>query len=381
MKIADVRVHPLRCALKEPFAYSQKWFQHRTALLVEVVADEGTVGWGEVFCHDAWPALAALVERVYKPLIVGKDAFARQVIWDSLYNWSRDYGQKGLTAAALSGIDIALWDLAGKAVNVPVSALLGGSFRDRVQAYATGMYITDRSIDDPSVLAQEAASYVQRGFKAVKMKVGFGVRTDVENVATVRAAVGESISLMVDANHAYDAATAITLGKALERYGVAWLEEPVVPEDLNGYCRVRRALDIPIAGGEAEFTRYGFRDLISRGAVDIVQPDLCICGGLSEGAKIASLAQAWHVRCVPHVWGTGVALAAALHFIAALPDQPPSLNPAPALLEFDRTENPLRDEVVATPLRMLDGYMVVPKGPGLGIEIDRGALERFRPSE
>lgn len=381
MKITDVRAHPLRCALKEPFAYSQKRFQYRTALLTEVVTDEGTVGWGEVFCHDAWPALVALVERVYKPLIVGKDAFAREVIWDSLYNWSRDYGQKGLTTAALSGIDIALWDLAGKAVNLPVCTLLGGSFRDRVQAYATGMYITDRSLDDPSLLAHEATSYVQRGFRAVKMKVGFGLRADIQNVAMVRAAIGESVDLMVDANHAYDAATAISLGKALENYGVAWLEEPVVPEDLDGYCRVRRALDIPIAGGEAEFTRYGFRDLISRGAVDIAQPDLCICGGLSEGAKIAALAQTWHVRLIPHVWGTGVALAAALHFIAALPDQPPSLNPTPALLEFDRTENPLRDEVVATPLRLLDGDMMVPQGPGLGIEIDRAALKRYRPSE
>ena len=380
MKIADVRAHPLRCTLDEPFAYSQKWFKSRTAMLLEVVTDEGAVGWGEVFCHDAWPALVALVERVYKPLIVGKDALAREVIWDSLYNWSRDYGQKGLTAAALSGIDIALWDLAGKAVDLPVSTLLGGSFRDQVQAYATGLYATQRSMDDPSVLAQEATSYVQRGFKAIKMKIGFGLRRDIENVATVRAAIGEDIGLMVDANHAYDAAAAISLGRALEGYRVAWLEEPVVPEDLDGYRAVRSALDIPIAGGEAEFTRYGFRDLISKGAVDIVQPDLCICGGLSEGAKIAALAQAWHVRLIPHVWGTGVALAAALHFIAAMPPQPPSLHPAPALLEFDRTENPLREEVVATSLQVLDGHVMVPQGPGLGIEIDRAALERFRPS-
>lgn len=377
MAISDVSAYPLRCTLKEPFAYSQKWFKHRTALLVRIVTDDGVTGWGEVFCHDAWPALVALIERVYRPLVVGKDALAREVIWDTLYNWTRDYGQKGLAIAALSGIDIALWDIMGKVTGLPVCKLLGGSFRDEVQAYATGMYLTDKAIKDPTVIAQEAASYVEQGFKAIKMKVGFGVRTDAENVESVRKAIGESVSLMVDANHAYDVATAISLGRALERYDVAWFEEPVVPEDIEGYCAVRRALDIPIAAGEAEFTRYGFRDLISRGAVDIAQPDICMSGGLSEVRRIASLAQTWHVRCVPHVWGTGVALAAALHFIAALPDAPFSLNPLPMFLELDRTENPLRDNVLVAPIEIVDGYATVPQGPGLGVAVDEEALERY----
>ena len=377
MRIDSVSAYPLRCILKQPFAYSQKWFRHRTALLVKVVTDEGVTGWGEVFCHDAGPALAAIIERVYRPLLVGRDALAREVIWETLYNWTRDYGQKGLTTAALSGIDIALWDIAGKVAGLPVCKLLGGNFRDQVQAYATGMYLTEKAMADPAVLAQEASAYVEQGFRAVKMKVGFGLQRDIANVASVRKAIGDEVSLMVDANHACDVATAIRLGRVLQDQRVAWFEEPVVPEDIEGYCAVRHALDVPIAGGEAEFTRYGFRSLIERGAVDIVQPDICITGGISETKKIATLAQTWHVRCIPHVWGTGVAIAIALHVIATLPDEPPSLHSLPPLLELDRTENPLRDEILVTPLQLKAGSMKVPEGPGLGVEVDESVIEKY----
>jgi D-galactarolactone cycloisomerase len=378
MRIARIAAYPLRCALKQPFAYSQKWFRYRTALLVKVTTDAGIVGWGEAFCHDAGPAIAALLERVYQPLVVGQDALAREVIWDRIYNHTRDYGQRGLTTIALSGLDIALWDIAGKVANLPVCSLLGGSFRDRVPAYATGMYLTEPAQEDPAILADEAASYVAQGFRAVKIKIGFGLHPDVEFVRRVRAAIGEAPGLMVDANHAYDVASAIAVGRAIEPYRIGWFEEPVVPEDIEGYCTVRRNLAIPIAGGEAEFTRYGFRSLITQAAVDILQPDLCSAGGISEGLKIAALARAWNTRLTPHVWGAGLAIAAALHFIAALPDQPPSLNPAPALLELDRTENPLREELLVAPLQIADGCVHVPQGPGLGIEVNEDALAAYR---
>ena len=377
MQITDVACYPLRCRLGRPFAYSQKWFRHRTALLVKVMTDEGVTGWGECFSHDAGPALAAMIEQVYKPLLLGKDALAREEIWEHLYNWTRDYGQKGSTVVAQSGIDIALWDILGKATGLPIYRLLGGPFRDRVEAYATGMYLTEEALDDPSVLAKEAASYVEQGFGAVKMKVGFGLQRDVRFVEAVRHAIGDRVGLMIDANHAYDSATAIALGRAVQPYNIAWFEEPVVPEDVEGYRAVRQALDIPIAGGEAEFTRHGFRRLICDGAVDILQPDLCVAGGISEGRKIAALASAWHRRCLPHVWGTGIALATALHFIAALPEQPPALNSASLLLELDRTENPLRDHLLATPIQMEGSFALVPQGPGLGVEVDEGELERY----
>jgi len=376
MRITTLQAYPLRCSLAEPFAYSQKWVTQRTAVLVKVTTDVGLVGWGEIFCHDSWPAVVALVERVFEPLVVGHDPLAIGVIWDTLYAWSRDYGQKGVTVGAISGIDIALWDILGKATDLPVSTLLGGRFREQVPCYATGLYRTGVSMEDPGPLADEAVGYVEQGYRAIKMKVGFGLPRDTEGVAVVRQAIGTDIELMVDANHAYDAATAIRLGRALAPYHIAWFEEPVVPENLEGYRAVRQALDVPIAGGEAEFTRYGFRDLISRGCVDIAQPDICLCGGLSEAIRIAALAQTWNVRCLPHVWGTGVAVAAALHLLSALPDTPPSLAASsPLYLELDRTKNPLRDQVVATPLEVSDGGMLaVPAGPGLGIEIDEDAL-------
>lgn len=236
---------------------------------------------------------------------------------------------------------------------------------------------TEKALDDPEVMASEAASYVEQGFHAVKMKVGFGIERDVAFVAAVRRAIGDGVQLMVDANHAYDTSTAIALGRAVQPYSITWFEEPVVPEDVDGYRAVRRALDIPIAGGEAEFTRHGFRHLITRGAVDILQPDLCLAGGISEGRKIAALASAWHVRCIPHVWGTGVALAAALHFIAALPEQPPALNSSSLLLELDRTENPLRDNLLCIPIAMDGCYALVPQAPGLGVEVDEIRLREY----
>lgn len=380
MKIKQLVAHPLRCELDEPFAYSQKWFDARTTLFVEVQTDTGITGWGEVFCHDAWPAIVPLLERVLQPLIVDQDPLARQVIWERLYNWTRDYGQRGLTAAAISGIDIALWDIAGKALEQPIHTLLGGPFCDRVRPYATGMYQTRASLDDPSVLAREAETYVTQGFSAVKIKVGFGVERDAANVRAVRQTIGDDIDLMVDANHAYDPERAIALGRRLEPFRIAWFEEPVVPEIPEAYRQVRQALSIPIAGGEAEFTRYGFQQLFRQGCLDIAQPDICITGGISETMRIAQLAQVWGVRCVPHVWGSGIALAAALQVLAAMPPEPPSLSRRQPLLEYDRTENSIREQILATPIEMVDGQVLVPSAHGLGVTVDRDALERYRVS-
>lgn len=377
MRITGVSAIPLRCDISRRFAYSQKWFTRRTALLVRVDTDEGVSGWGECFCHDSWPALVAMIEQVYQPLLIGKDPLAREVIWDTLYNWTRDYGQKGTTAIAISGVDIALWDILGQATGLPIYRLLGGPFRQQVRAYATGLYLTEVAAADPAALADEAAGYAAQGFVAVKLKVGFGLQHDVRAVQAVRAAIGPGVRLMVDANHAYDVPAATALGRALEQYDISWFEEPVVPEDIEGYGALRRALSIPIAGGECEYTRYGFRRLISAQAVDILQPDICVAGGLSEALKIAALASAFHVRLTPHVWGTGVALAAALHFIAAQPEHPPSLFADGALLEFDRTENPLRERLLLRSIQPLQGMVQVPQGPGLGIEIDTTQLHAF----
>ncbi|MEA2757940.1 MAG: D-galactarolactone cycloisomerase [Methylobacteriaceae bacterium] len=375
MKIIDVRAHVLEAPLSEAFSYSRSWYSARTSLIVQIVTDSGLVGWGE--CYGPARINAVVVDSM-KPLLLGEDPFRTEWLWHEIYARFRDHGQKGSIIQGLSGIDIALWDIKGKALGEPVHRLMGGPMRSGVSAYATGLYRRESGRPE-DYLAQEAASYVADGFTAVKLKVGYGVEEDLRMIRAVREAIGPAIGLMIDANHAYDAVAAIRLGRLAEPFDIGWLEEPVPPEDVAGHREVRAALTIPIASGECEFTRFGFRELITTRAVDIVQPDTCSAGGLSECKKIADLALAYGLRYVPHVWGSGVALAAALQLLAVLPAlTPPSLNPIEPMLEFDRTEHPIRQALLVTPIEHTRGRVDIPQGPGLGIDIDRAALERFR---
>lgn len=376
MRIKDVRVHVLEAELAEPFSWSLFWTRSRAATLVEIESDDGLIGWGEAY-GPARPN-AAVIEAM-RPSLLGADPLASEAIWQRLYALFRDHGQKGLPVQAQSAVDIALLDLKGKHFGAPVHRLLGGPVRHEVRAYATGLY--RRQEGDPlRYLADEAAGYAAEGFGAVKLKVGLGLNEDVAVARAVRAAIGPDVDLMIDANHAYDATAAIQLGNRLADLDIGWFEEPVPPEDLAGYAEVRARQPIPVAGGECEFTRFGFRDLLVRRAVDVVQPDTCAAGGLSECVKIAAMANAHGIRYNPHVWGTGIALAAALQLLALLPHNPPCLYPREPLLEFDRTEHPIRQAILATPIEHADGVVPVPDGPGLGIEVDRAAIERFRVS-
>ena len=374
MRIKDIKTYVLEAKLAEPFAYSQAWYETRGACLVEIVGEDGNSGWGEAF----GPAqLTAPIVEYYKPLLIGEDALATERHWQSLYNRLRDHGQKGLAIEALSAVDIALWDLKGRHLGVSVHRLLGGPLRRCVEAYATGFY-RKRQGNPLDYLVEEAHQCVAAGFTAIKLKLGFGLDDDVHLCETVRRAIGPGIRIMVDANHAYDALGAIRLGKLIEPLDIAWFEEPVPPEDLAGYREVKAALAIPIAGGEAEFTRWGFRPLITERLVDILQLDIAAAGGISETKKIADMANAFGVRVNPHVWGTGVALAASLQLIAALPHNPPRLYPIEPLLEFDQSEHPIRMAVLGEPIVQKDGWVEIPDRPGLGIEIDRAALAKFR---
>jgi D-galactarolactone cycloisomerase len=374
MKIRDLRVHVLDAPLSEPFAYSQAWYERRGAMLVEIVGEDGNSGWGEAF----GPArLTAAVALHYRELLVGEDALATEMLWQRLYNALRDHGQKGLAIEALSAVDIALWDLKGKHLGLPVHRLMGGPLRERVRPYATGFY-RKRGGDPFDYLVREAEERVAGGFAALKLKLGFGLDEDVRLCRAVRKAVGDGVTIMVDANHAYDAVAAIRLGRRIEELDIAWFEEPVPPEDIDGYKEVKAALSIPVAGGEAEFTRWGFRRLLAERALDIAQPDVCAAGGLSECKKIADMANAFGLRCNPHVWGTGVALAASLQLLAVLPHNPPGLHPLEPWLELDQSEHPVRMAVLREPIVREGGWVAVPQGPGLGIEIDRAALDRYR---
>lgn len=375
MKITAVDTFVLRHALDEPFGFSQWWYDARTAMLVRVTADDGTTGWGEAYGPPE-PS-AAIVAHVLAPLVLGADPCDTLPLWERMYARTRDSGRGGMVLHALSAVDIALWDLKGQALGVSISRLLGGRFRERVQAYATGLYFRPRD-DFAAALADEARGYAAEGFRAIKLKVGLTPEADLRHVRAVREAVGPDIALMVDANHAYDAATAIRLGRAFEGLDVHWFEEPVIPEDLEAYAEVAHALDLPVAGGEAEFTRFGFRRLLAARAVDIVQPDLTATGGFTECQRIAALASAWGVRYLPHVWGSAVGLAASLQFVAALPPATAALRPLEPLFELDRTPNRFRDELVAEPLRPVDGWLAIPDRPGLGIAIDEAMLARYR---
>ena len=377
MKITDVITHQLSVNVDEPFTSSRGWvYKTKGALVVEICTDAGITGWGD--CYGPSAVCKAIVDTLLKPSLIGKDPFDVEVIWEALYNKVKDYGLTGMTISGISGVDIALWDIIGKACKQPVHKLLGGAFRTRVEAYATGLYFKNMDrLNEEAV--EEARGYAEQGFRAIKMKIGLGsLKKDIERVAAVRQAIGTDVKLMVDANHCFNVPQAISIGRELEQLDVHWFEEPISPEDLDGYVELRGHLDIAIAGGENEFTKFGFREILAKRAMDIIQPDVCAAGGLTECKKIAALAQAHAVQCVPHAWGTAIGLAATIHYLASLPDTPPCLVPVPPMLEYEQTFNPFRDELSLTRIKHQKGWVDVPAGPGLGIEIDRKVLERYR---
>ena len=375
MKIVAVHTHLLEHRLEVAFESASMRFDKRLHVLVEIVCDDGTTGWGE--CLGPAPANAAIV-KMYAQWLIGKDPLETEKHWAVLYNALRDQGQRGLTITALSGIDIALWDIKGKHFGVPISTLLGGRFRESVRAYATGSFKRD-GVDRIADNAADVARYRAEGFHATKVKIGFDPVEDLKVIAAVREAAGPDMRIMIDGNHGYDALEAIRVGQAASEYGIDWFEEPVVPEQLGAYRAVRAGQPIPVAGGETWHTRWGMREPIETRCVDIVQPDICGCGGFSEVRRVADLAALHGVRLVPHVWGTAVQIAAALQFMAAMVPNPVRTNPIEPILEFDRTDNPFRQAVVTRPIEHERGVVAIPDGPGLGIEINRDALMEFAP--
>ena len=375
--IKKVTCHVVSAPVERPFTSSRGWlYKTRGSCIVEIETADGIVGWGE--CYGPSAVAKAYIETQFAPRIIGRDAFDVEVIWEDLYNRIKDYGGRGMATSALSGIDIALWDIIGKSCGKPIHKLIGGAYRTEVTAYATGLYFIDmdRLIEEA---VEEAMEFAGNGFVAIKMKIGLGSpKLDIERVAAVRKAIGDDVRLMVDANHCFTVPQAIRIGRELEKLNVEWFEEPISPEDIDGYIEVTRSLDMAVAGGENEFTRWGFRDLVVRKAMDIIQPDVCAAGGISECRKIATLASAHGVECIPHAWGSAIGLAATLHFLAALPDQPPSFRPMPPLLELEQCENPFRDLLSVEPILQKGGKVQIPTGAGLGIEINRSVLDRYR---
>ncbi len=388
MKIIDIRAIPLSYRCDPPYGSAGGMQSSRGGLLVEIETDDGITGIGEAGVGGG--STRHVIENQLRLMLIGEDPLLIEGLWQKMFARTRQFGRRGIVMNAISGIDIALWDIAGKVAKLPVYHLLGAC-RDRVEAYASGgFYQEGKSIDD---LAGEAEGYRARGFHGMKMKIGRNPSTqthlrrlaanartcevepeeDIARVAAVRRALGPQAKLMVDVNCAWSPAFAIEMGRALEPYKLYWIEEPVATDDIEGSARVADALATPIAGYETEIGLYGFRELITRGAVDIVQPDIAWTGGFSEGRRIAALAQAHHLMVAPHAFGGAVLLAASLHFAASIPNV--------LVLEFDQNPNGLRDELLKEPLRTDgDGMIRLPERPGLGIELDRAAVERYRVS-
>ncbi len=377
MKIAGIETFQLSSPLERPFGWSQGWIDSRSVGLVKVTTDDGLVGWGEG-CEGA---AAALVENDFAPMLIGQDPTNRVGLWQKMH--SALYNANiavGLGGSAISAVDIALWDITGKALNQPVFQLLGGRARDRVAVYATGLYYTEGEF--PNRLPDEARGYVEAGFKGMKTKVGgLPMDDDVRRVTALREAVGPDIRLMVDANQAYNAAAAIRIGRRLADLDILWFEEPVNAQDVEGYLQVKSALPMAIAGGENLRARYEFSQFLSRRAYDIAQPDVINVGGITEMRNVAMTANTHGIQVNPHVWGSPVMIAASLHVISTIPPCPPSANPEPyvqePVMEFDRTPSLIREGIMDAPFEQADGFLTPPEGPGLGIDIDEKAVRRL----
>ena len=340
MKISSIKSHVLRYELDKELGYSQQYYKHRTAHLVEIETDEGITGWGECF-GPGNIALANkyIVEKVIQPLIIGEDPINKEYIWHKVYNLLRDSGQKGMPIQALSGIDIALWDILAKKAKLPLYQLLGGKTNSKIPVYGYGMMLQKKSVEELCELFKKEANQIkEKNFKAMKMKVGLGPKEDLKLVSAVREAIGNDFKLMVDANHAYNKNDALYVGRGLDEMEIYWFEEPVAPEDYDGYKELKEKLKTNIAGGEAEFTKYGWNQLIKNNCIDIAQPEVCGLGGITEYLKVSALAQSNFIPIVNHVWGSALSVAVNLHLLTSLPDMPGGLFPTKSMLEFDTTE-------------------------------------------
>src|SRR5262245_4045530 len=378
MKITAVRASWLRAEIPADRAHVSDFGRNDSfnTCLVEIDADGGLVGLGEakiaVGNLGNYAALVTLIREEFAPLLIGRDPRDVAAIWELLYNGTRAHyalregrsfptvGRRGITMSAISGVDIACWDLLGKSLGQPVWRLLGGRLRDRVPAYASGGWAPVGGI------GRELMQYVERGHRAVKMRVGLqdkSVEDSAARVREVRETVGPDVGIMVDAHGTWSVREAQRFARKVEDCDLGWLEEPVSPENVPGQAEVRASTDIPIAAGESEQTRFAFRDLIAARAVDICQPDPAIAGGLTETVRIAGLAAAHELTVAPHLWGGAVLFAAGLNLCVA--------TPCATTVEFSRGENPLLNDLTEEGFDLVDGYVTAPDRPGLGLTLNR----------
>jgi L-alanine-DL-glutamate epimerase-like enolase superfamily enzyme len=385
MKIRSVAATWLQVPIAEEKRHTSSYGRATAfdTVLVRIETECGLVGHGEgkssVFTASDNHALVQMVEREFAPRLVGEDPRDTSRLWDLLYNGSRAgyaiaegrafpvLGRRGISIAAISAIDIACWDILGKSLGAPVWRLLGGRRLDRMPAYASGGWAPEETI------GEQLADYCERGgFKAVKMRVGIAdgsVAASVRRVRAARKALGGGIALMCDAHGTMSVAEAKRFCRQVQDCDVAWFEEPVGPDDKRGLAEVRASTDIPIAAGESEVTRFEFRDLVEARAVDILQPDLAIAGGITEGRRIEAICSAWQLRLAAHLWGGAPSFAAGLHLSAA--------SASAFILEYSLGANPMLHELSQEKFVVKDGFLEIPDRPGLGITIDEDFVRRY----
>jgi L-alanine-DL-glutamate epimerase-like enolase superfamily enzyme len=384
MLITGVRASWLRAPIPADRAHVSDFGRNDSfnMCLVEVETDAGLIGLGEAKAAVGnlgnYAAIVALIREELGPLLIGRDPRDVTAAWELLYNGSRAHyarregrtfptvGRRGITLSAISGIDIALWDLCGRALGVPVWRLLGGRYRDRVPAYASGGWAPVGGI------GAQMAQYVERGHRAVKLRVGLqdaSVNDSAARVREVRDTLGPDVGIMVDAHGTWSVREAQRFARKVEECDLAWLEEPVSPENVEGQAEVRRSTDIPIAAGESEQTRFAFRDMIAAGAVDVCQPDPAIAGGITETQRIAALAAAHGLTVAPHLWGSAILFAAGLHLAVS--------TPCVTLVEFSRGHNPLLNDLVEETVDLEDGHVLAPDRPGLGLTLRRDYVKEI----
>lgn len=344
------------------FRYAGGTVTSRVTSLILVRTDGAHTGIGAAYSH---PDLVKLiVERHLAPHLVGRDPADVEGLWDLMYGLTRWYGRKGAAVSAVGGVDIALWDLRGKAAGKPLHELLGAD-REYAPAYASGLFWTD----DIGELEDEAARHVARGFRRVKMRLGRNAEYDLAAVDAAARGAGAGNEVIVDGSHRYSLERAERMGNELAARGVYWFEEPFPPEDIDSYVALRPKIGVPLAAGENDFGVQGFREMIRAGAVDVVQPDACRAGGITECVRIGVMAGEAGKAVATHTWSDAVALVANAHLLASLPNG--------LTVEVDQTGNPFIEELLAEPLRIVEGKLVLGDAPGLGIELDEQVVSQL----
>ncbi|MFC6874381.1 mandelate racemase/muconate lactonizing enzyme family protein [Halobellus marinus] len=378
MEVESIEAIPLSYTLDggREYGSSRNTIPTRTATLVRVETTDGIIGWGEAFGPPK--TNAALLEEVVSDFVIGIDPYDVQSLFERVYGRLYHLGYGGILACVLSAVDIALWDVIGKSVGRPVGEILGARRRDAVTPYASTLYITNWEQDCESSIE----AVVDEGFNAVKIKIGRGVDDDRARVEATREALGEDGLIMIDFNGNYRPAQAVQTIREVSKYNIHWVEEPVPPENAAGYQQIKGKTNVSLAAGEAAYTRFSFQEILSQHLVDVIQPDVTKCGGLSEARLIAEMAMTESIAVSPHCWSTGVGFAAGLQLASVIPEYPHTSNrPEPVLFEVDRGENELREELVEETFSVSNGRLEIPRKSGLGVTIDRDALEKYRITE